>query len=139
MTVVAGETANVEARLVRSVSTLGWLSTDTHIHSQLSPDSPDLFPYKVQSMVVENLEVPVSTEHEAIGDFNPAIEELGLKAWMKGIIGYEFTTFTYGHFNAFPLVPEPSLPGNGRVSGTKRSRARPSLRSALIPAMRSSK
>ena len=35
---------------------------------------------------------------------------------MKGIIGSEITTFTYGHFNAFPLIPEPSLPGNGRFS-----------------------
>jgi hypothetical protein len=116
VTVAAGETAEVEAVLARSVSTPGWMTTDTHIHSQLSPDSPDLFPFKVRTMVVENLEVPVSTEHEAIGDFNPAIAELGLESWMKGIIGSEITTFTYGHFNAFPLIPDPLLPGNGRVS-----------------------
>jgi hypothetical protein len=113
--VVAGQTANMSAVLTRSVNTTGWMSTDTHIHAQLSPDSPDLYPLKVRAMVVENLEVPVSTEHEAIGDFNPAIQELGVGAWMKGIIGSEVTTFTYGHFNAFPLVPIPELPGNGRV------------------------
>jgi hypothetical protein len=116
VTVTAGEVASLQETLVRSVSTPGWMTTDTHIHSQLSPDSPDLFPFKVKAMVVENLEVPVSTEHEAIGDFNPAIAELGVGSWMQGIIGSEVTTFTYGHFNAFPLVPNPVLPGNGRVS-----------------------
>jgi hypothetical protein len=121
VTVVAGETVSIAETLVRSVSTPGWLTTDTHIHSQLSPDSPDLFPFKVKAMVVENLEVPVSTEHEAIGDFNPAIAELGLRSWMKGIVGSEITTFTYGHFNAFPLIPNPVLPGNGRISWYKKA------------------
>jgi hypothetical protein len=116
VSVAAGQTAELSATLIRSVSTPGWMTTDTHIHAQLSPDSPDLYPLKVRAMVVENLEVPVSTEHEAIGDFNPAIAELGLGDWIKGIVGSEITTMSYGHFNAFPLEPNPSLPGNGRIS-----------------------
>ncbi|MBI4816446.1 MAG: carboxypeptidase regulatory-like domain-containing protein [Deltaproteobacteria bacterium] len=103
------------AILPRVVDTTGWMSTDTHIHSQLSPDSPDLFSFKVKAMVVEGLELPISTEHEAIGDFNPAIEALGLGAWMKGVIGSEVTTYAYGHFNAWPLLLDPELPGNGRI------------------------
>lgn len=115
VTIVAGETASIETLVVRSVNTPGWMSTDTHVHAQLSPDSPDLYPFKVQAMVVEGLELPVSTEHESIGDFNPAIAELGLEPYMQGIVGSEVTTFTYGHFNAFPLVPDPKRPGNGRI------------------------
>ena len=91
------------------------MSTDTHVHAQLSPHIPDLYPYKVRTMVVEGLEVPVSTEHEAIGDFNPAIRALELTDWIHGIVGSEVTTFTYGHFNAFPLVPDPSKTNNGRI------------------------
>ncbi|MBI2374025.1 MAG: CehA/McbA family metallohydrolase [Deltaproteobacteria bacterium] len=110
-----GTPARLDAKLVRSVDTPGWLATDTHIHSQLSPDSPDLFPFKVKTMVVEGLELPISTEHEAIGDFNPSIEQLGLSRYMKGIVGSEVTTTSYGHFNAWPLVANPELPGNGRI------------------------
>lgn len=116
VTVVAGEQSEIRETLTRSVDTPGWMTTDTHIHAQLSPDSPDLYPFKVRTMVAENLEVPVSTEHEAIGDFNPAIETLGLGEWIHGIVGSEVTTMTYGHFNAFPLIPNRSLPGNGRIN-----------------------
>lgn len=115
VTVESGREARVEASLERTVSTPGWMSTDTHVHAQLSPDSPDLYPFKVSTMVVEGLELPISTEHEAIGDFNPAIRELGLEAWIKGIIGSEVTTFVYGHFNAFPLAQDFDKPGNGRI------------------------
>jgi hypothetical protein len=115
VTVRAGADTSLVARLARTVETPGWLSTDTHIHSQLSPDSPDLFPMKVSAMVTEGLEIPVSTEHEAIGDFNPAIVKLGLEDWIQGIIGTEVTTYIYGHFNAFPMVPDPTKPGNGRI------------------------
>jgi hypothetical protein len=117
---VGGSPVQVQATLVRSVATPGWLSTDTHVHAQLSPDSPDLYPFKVATMVVEGLELPVSTEHEWIGDFNPAIRELGVGAWIQGVVGSEITTFNYGHFNAFPLVPDPDKPGNGRIDWVKK-------------------
>jgi hypothetical protein len=115
VTVPEGGEVSLQATLTRSVDTTGWMSSDTHIHAQLSPDSPDTYEDKVRAMVVENLELPVSTEHEAIGDFNPAIEALGVGAWMKGIIGSEVTTYVYGHFNAYPLIPDLSKPGNGRI------------------------
>lgn len=115
VTILPAASATLEARLSRSVRTSGWLSTDTHVHAQLSPDSTDLYPMKVSSMVTEGLQIPVSTEHEAIGDFNPAIRALGVEAWMQGIVGSEITTFTYGHFNAFPLIPDPTKAGNGRI------------------------
>ncbi|MCK6550618.1 CehA/McbA family metallohydrolase [Myxococcota bacterium] len=120
VTIESAKTATITATLVRSIDTTGWLSTDTHIHAQLSPDSPDLYPLKVSSMVSEGLEIPVSTEHEAIGDFNPTIRAMGLEAWIQGIVGSEITTTTYGHFNAFPLKPDPTKPGNGRVDWYKK-------------------
>lgn len=115
VSVAAGGEARFEASLARSVSTPGWISTDTHLHAQLSPDSPDLFPYKTAALVVEGIELPVSTEHEAVGDFNPSIRALGVERWMFGIVGTEITTNNFGHFNAFPLVADPNLPGNGRI------------------------
>jgi hypothetical protein len=108
--------ASIEAMLARTVKTDGWLSTDTHVHAQLSPDSLEPYPDKVAAMVTEGLEIPVSTDHEAIGDFNPYIRDMGVGDWMQGIVGSEITTFTYGHFNAFPLVADPQKAGNGRIS-----------------------
>jgi hypothetical protein len=116
-----GAETPMQAVLARTMKTQGWMSTDTHVHSQLSPDSPDLFPFKVSAMIAEGLEIPVSTEHEAIGDFNPTIQKMGLGSWMKGIIGSEITTYIYGHFNAFPLIPDPSKPGNGRIEWYKKA------------------
>jgi carboxypeptidase family protein len=116
VTVPSGGTLALNATLERSVKTDGWLSTDTHVHAQLSPDSLEGYPEKVAAMVTEGLEIPVSTDHEAIGDFNPYIRQLGVGDWMQGVVGSEITTFTYGHFNAFPLVADPSKPGNGRIS-----------------------
>ncbi len=118
-----GGEVTLAATLARPVNTDGWMSTDTHVHALLSPDSPDSNHFKVQAMVVEGLELPVSTEHEHIGDFNPAISELGLNSWIQGIVGSEITTFVYGHFNAFPLTPDPSKPGNGRVDWYKKKPA----------------
>jgi len=115
ITVVADQTIDVTASLLHSVDTTGFMATDTHIHAQASPDCPDLYPFKVASMVVEQLEIPVSTEHEWLGDFNPAIRAMGLERWIHGIVGTEVTTFAYGHFNAFPMTPDFTKPGNGRV------------------------
>lgn len=115
VTIEPGQTAELSGTLARTTKSAGWMSTDTHIHAQLSPDSGDFYPFKVATMVTEGLELPVSTEHEAIGDFNPTIKAMGLEAWIHGIVGSEITTFSYGHFNAFPLVQDLTKPGNGRI------------------------
>ncbi|MBK6683638.1 MAG: carboxypeptidase regulatory-like domain-containing protein [Deltaproteobacteria bacterium] len=111
-----GTTSTLTATLSRVVDTPGWQSTDTHLHAQKSADSWDLYETIVAVMAAEGLELPVSTEHEYLGDFNPAIEKLGLHHWMKGIVGSEVSTGTYGHFNAYPLVPNPEVHGNGWIN-----------------------
>ena len=113
--IVAGQTVSFQAALERTSSTPNWLTADVHVHAQLSPDSRDDYDFKVQAMAAENLELPISTDHEAIGDFGPAIETLGLGTWIRGIVGTEITTTTYGHFNAFPLEQDDTKPGNGRI------------------------
>lgn len=120
VTVTPGGRTELAARLERTVNSEGWLSTDTHVHSQMSPDSPDLFSFKISAMVTEGLEMPVSTEHEAIGDFNPTIREMGLEEWIQGVIGSEITTYIYGHFNAFPMIQDFDKPGNGRIEWYKK-------------------
>jgi len=101
--VQAGGTAT--ATLRRVIDTTGWISGDFHVHAQYSPDGDDLLPLKVRAFAAEGVEVPVSTEHEFIGDFGPAVAAQGLTPFMHTIAGTELTTTATGHFNVFPLTP----------------------------------
>lgn len=111
----AGETRAVDVVLRRSVDTPGWMTSDPHLHAQRSPDSADAYELKVRALAAENIELPVSTDHEAVGDFGPAIAALGLERWLNGIVGTEITTTRFGHFNAFPMIVDPARPGWGRI------------------------
>jgi hypothetical protein len=113
--VPAGGSATAAFTLARVVDTAGWLSGDFHLHAQASPDSDDLDEVKVAAFAAENLEVPVSTDHEFIADYAPVIERLGLAAEVRSIVGQEVTTVTIGHFNAFPLAPDPRKRNHGSI------------------------
>lgn len=114
-TLDAGDSERIDATLTRVVDTRGWIASDTHLHAMGSSDSSDAFEAKVAALAAEGVELPVSTEHEALGDFGPAIEALGLRGWLRGVVGTEVTTSNVGHFNAFPLEADLSLPGRGRI------------------------
>jgi hypothetical protein len=103
----AGGNISAAGTLNRVVNTTGWVSGDFHIHAQGSPDADDLLDMKVRAFAGEGVEVPVSTEHEFIGDFGPTASALGLGPFMHTIAGTELTTTSTGHFNVFPLVPVP--------------------------------
>lgn len=113
VTVTAGETVVLTEALDRVVDTTGWMSADFHLHSFWSPDSSDSLAFKVHCAAAEGLEIPVSTEHEWIGDFQPTVVAEGLEAFLRGMSGEEITTFSYGHFQAYPATPRPELPNNG--------------------------
>lgn len=116
VTVAAGATEEVEAALVRSVDTTGVICADYHIHTTRSPDSNDDARLKVASLVADGLEIAVRSDHEYVYDFDPVIEELGLTAYVRGIVGEELTTFAWGHFGVFPLEYDPSRPSGGATS-----------------------
>ena len=105
-----------DAVLHRVVDTTGWLSGDFHVHAQFSPDADDLLAAKVRAFAGEGLEVPVSTEHEFVGDFAPAVQALGLGAFMHAVGGTELTTTSIGHFNIFPLAADPAALNHGALN-----------------------
>jgi hypothetical protein len=115
VTVAAGETVRVEVRLDRVVDTTGRMCGDFHIHTTRSPDAVDDGATKVRAAVADGLEIPVRTDHEWVRDFEPEIETLGLRAHAYGIGGMELTTFTWGHFNVFPLDRDPTRVNDGFV------------------------
>lgn len=115
VTVQAGQTSTVDAPLVRSVDSTGVMCADFHIHSFYSADSSDPVEYKVRGAIADGLEIPVSSEHEWIIDFQPVIQQMGLTKWAYGFPSEEFTTFTWGHFGVVPITPRPDQLNNGAV------------------------
>lgn len=113
--VTAGSVTNVTASLLRAFDTPGMMCADYHIHTHRSVDSADTGAYKVSALVADGLEIAIRSEHEWVSDFQPVIEALGLGDFALGIGGEEITTFTYGHFGAFPLEPDSARPSGGAV------------------------
>ncbi|MFO0740689.1 MAG: CehA/McbA family metallohydrolase [Labilithrix sp.] len=108
-----GKTATVTATLKHSVDSTGSMCADFHIHSIYSADSDDGVEKKVKAAVADGLEIPVSSEHEYIIDFQPIVQKLGMTKWAFGLASEELTTFKWGHFGVFPLTPNPDATNNG--------------------------
>ena len=65
------------------------------------------------ALAAEGVEVPVSTEHDNIVDWQPAVLAQGLQEHVHMVTGVEVTTYAYGHFNVFPVVPDPEARNAG--------------------------
>lgn len=115
VTLASQDDKSLAFTLEHSVDTTGYLSGDFHIHAMWSVDSSDLYETKVAAAAAEGLEVPVVTEHEYIGDYTPTIAKMGLQKWLQSVVGEELTTFSYGHFNTFPITGDASKPNNGAL------------------------
>lgn len=101
-----GKTAIVEAELERVVDTRGWIAADLHVHAIASPDAPSPLSDRVRALAAAGVEVAVASDHNAVTDYGPTINERGLGGWLASIVGDEVTTrgVPLGHFNVFPLA-----------------------------------
>ncbi len=115
ITVMPGETTNVDAILEHSVDSTGYMCADFHIHSALSADSNDPIDFKVRGAIADGLEIPISSEHEWVLDFGPVVEKMGMTKWAFGMASEELTTFTWGHFGVVPMTPDQKKANNGAV------------------------
>jgi hypothetical protein len=116
--VTAGDTTLVPIALEHVVQTPDVLCGDFHIHTHRSFDTSDPVLFKVRSIVGDGLEIPVRSDHEWVGDFEPAISMLGVEEWAFGISSLELTTFDWGHFGVFPLEADPTRPSDGALVWT---------------------
>ncbi|MCS6899780.1 MAG: CehA/McbA family metallohydrolase [Myxococcales bacterium] len=114
--VEAGQVITIEAKLNHSVDTTGVMCADFHIHSFHSADSSDPIEYKVKGALADGLDIPVSSEHEWVVDFQPVIQKLGLTQWAFGAPSEELTTFTWGHFGVLPLRPRADRVNMGAIN-----------------------
>jgi hypothetical protein len=106
LTIVDGETSSVAAQLERVVDTAGWIALDTHIHSEMSLDSTVPLLDRLASIAAEGVEIALSTDHDFVTDYGPAVATLGLESHLTYMAGMETSTFAFGHINAWPLIPD---------------------------------
>jgi hypothetical protein len=108
-----GQTLSLAVNLAHVVDTSGWLSLDTHLHSELSTDSTFPIDDRLRAVAAEGVEVPVSSDHDVVVDYAPIIAELGLADWLGSMPGEEASSLVWGHLNGWPVVPKPDLAGGG--------------------------
>ena len=112
VTLLGGKEILVKLTLKRTVSTLGWVSTDFHNHSTPSGDNVCGTDDRVINLAAEHIEFAPTTEHNRIYDWTPHIERLGLAKEISTVPGIELTG-SGAHLNAFPLKPQPFVQDGG--------------------------
>ncbi|MCA9606840.1 MAG: CehA/McbA family metallohydrolase [Myxococcales bacterium] len=110
-----GELATRAVSLARVIDTPGVMCGDFHIHTNRSFDAEDDATLKVRAAAAEHLEIPLRSDHEWVGTFEPEIAALGLEDRLFSVGSIELTTFVYGHAGVFPLTAEPVARNAGAI------------------------
>ena len=110
VSVEAGETAVLKAKLERVVDTTGCVSADFHLHTDHSTDSNITLRDRVIGLAAEGVEFAVASDHYDMADYAGTILELGLQGELNSSIGYEVTASGTIHFNVFPLQAHAGQP-----------------------------
>ena len=121
VTITSGEEKIVTGKLVRSVDTTGWISSDFHSHSSPSGDNTGSQLGRVLNLVCEHIEFAPCTEHNRIDTYAPHIEQLRIGAFLGTCTGMELTgkPLPLNHQNVFPLHHHPHhQDGGGPVTDT---------------------
>jgi hypothetical protein len=106
---------DLELRLRQVAPATGYLATEWHVHHLASPDSPVGRDERIRSALSAGIEMFAITDHDFVADLQPILEEEGLSDRLRIIPGIEVTPFVYGHFNAWPLVPDDLSPDRGAI------------------------
>ncbi|MGH7140692.1 MAG: CehA/McbA family metallohydrolase, partial [Pirellulales bacterium] len=101
-----GRITPLEAVLVRSVQTPGWISADFHSHSSPSGDNTSSQLGRVLNLLCEHVEFAPCTEHNRLSTYEPHLARLKAKHLLATCTGIELTDSPgdVNHHNAFPLV-----------------------------------
>jgi len=111
----------VDATVPREVDTTGWMSADLHLHSTPSFDSGMPLPRRLTTIVDEQVEFAVPTDHDVETDYEPTIRAMLLDPYVATAVGAETTTIEQGHFIAFPLKYDATVvPTHGSYDPTCR-------------------
>lgn len=111
--VVEGAYTTVQLVLDEVVARDGWLALDPHLHGAPSMDGALPMEDRLITCAATGVELPVTTDHDAIADYRALATALGLDGRMLAIPGTEVTTLMRGHFNVYPLDAAPLSAPNG--------------------------
>ncbi|MES2640740.1 MAG: CehA/McbA family metallohydrolase [Myxococcota bacterium] len=111
--VIGGEVATVRLVLDEVVPRDGWLAVDPHLHGAPSFDGALSMEDRLVTCAATGVDLPVTTDHDAITDYRSLASALGLDARLRVVPGTEVTTLARGHFNLYPLDPAPLASANG--------------------------
>jgi hypothetical protein len=122
--VEVGEGAEVRVepfRLARVIELKGIASADLHVHAQASDDSAMPNAARLASFVAEGVDLIVSSDHDHLGEYGPAVAALGLGGRIRVLQGVEATSsaptrkapWTLGHSNAWPIPFRPTAHRKG--------------------------
>lgn len=99
----AGDQLRHRFTLRREVPTIGWVSTDTHIHTfTWSRHGDATAAERVLTIAGEGIELPVITDHNVHVDLRPFAVDQAVDRYFTTVTGNEVTT-RVGHFNIFPV------------------------------------
>lgn len=123
--------ADARMQLRREVALDGYVSMDTHIHTlQFSGHGDATAEERLVTLAGEEIEMPISTEHNRQVDYAPFAASTGTASWLTPVTGNEVTT-PIGHFNMFPAPPNGTPPpwvSKNRADILKGIRAVPGVR-----------
>lgn len=107
-----GETRTVDLQLRREVPTLGWVCSDTHVHTfTYSRHGDATVEERVVTLAGEGIELPIATDHEYLTDLSQPANRMGVEKFFTPVVGCETTT-AKGHFNSFPISAGSLVPDN---------------------------
>jgi len=108
--VVTSQMAPVTLALRREVSTPGWVSCDTHVHTFTHSRHGDAtMEERMFTLAGEGIELPIATDHNLNIDYAETARQTGMAKYFTPVTGNEVTT-PAGHFNIFPVQPEARVP-----------------------------
>ncbi|HEU5058718.1 MAG TPA: CehA/McbA family metallohydrolase [Kofleriaceae bacterium] len=122
-----GEVVDLELAVAAlDIRPAGFLSADLHVHGQASFDSSLPDRDRVLTFVAAGIDVVAATDHDVVTDYADAVREAALGDRVAVMGGLETTGLipfmdipdddlpkVIGHFNFWPLVPDPAAPRRG--------------------------
>ena len=102
ISVEPGSAVALDLVLAHEVDTTGWVNGDFHLHAEPSFDSGMKLEKRIETAIVEGLDLAVATDHDVITDYAPILRKLQLESRMASGIGVELSSLEMGHFIAFP-------------------------------------
>jgi hypothetical protein len=108
-----GQETVVQAELPLVVAPEGWLVADPHSHASPSSDGSITMEERLIVSAASGVQVHFGTDHDHLADYRPLLEPLGLQDVLVSVVADEVSPPLRGHFNIYPVTPEPGLPDNG--------------------------